>query len=77
MATFLKEREIGTGPVEELDHLTLSRWLAETIARWRLIGATILVTLIATILAVLFIPPVYRTQVFPLFEKIQMLSAAA
>ena len=63
MATFLKEREIGTGPVEELDHLTLSRWLAETIARWRLIGATILVTLIATILAVLFIPPVYRTQV--------------
>jgi uncharacterized protein involved in exopolysaccharide biosynthesis len=63
VATFLKEREIGTGPVEDSDHLTISRWLAETIVRWRVIGATMLVTLAATILAVLFIPPIYRTQV--------------
>ena len=63
MATFLKERELATGLADETDHLTVSRWLAETIARWRLIAAMLLVTLLAAVLAVLFIPPVYRTQV--------------
>lgn len=63
MATFLKEREITNEAVESPDHLTVSAWLAETIARWRLIGVVMLITLGAAILAVIVIPPVYRTQV--------------
>ena len=63
MATFLKERELATEPIVQSDHLTVSRWLAETIARWRVIGLVLLAAIAATILAVLVIPPVYRTQV--------------
>lgn len=63
MATFLKERELVTEPDVESDHLTVSRWLAETIARWRTIALVLLATVLGTILAVIFIPPVYRTQV--------------
>ena len=63
MATFLKERELATEPIVQSDHLTVSRWLAETIARWRVIGLVLLAAIAATILAVIVIPPVYRTQV--------------
>ena len=50
-------------PGETSDHLTISQWLAETLLRWRLIAATIAVTLVVAVLAVILIPPVYRTQV--------------
>jgi len=63
VATVLKEREIAGEPVESTDHLTLSRWLAETLLRWRLIALMIALTFVAAILAVIFIPPVYRTKV--------------
>ncbi len=63
MATVLKEREIAGEPVETSDHLTVSQWLAEAIARWRLIALVIALTFVATALAILLIPPVYRTQV--------------
>ena len=63
MATVLKEREIGGEPVDSPDHLTLSRWLAETLLRWRLMALVLAVTFVTAILAVVLIPPVYRTQV--------------
>lgn len=50
-------------PGETSDHLTISQWLAETLLRWRLIAATVAVTLVVAVLAVILIPPVYRTQV--------------
>jgi uncharacterized protein involved in exopolysaccharide biosynthesis len=59
----LKEREILTEPVDGSDHLTLSRWLAETLLRWRLIALVIGLTFVAAALAVIIIPPIYRTQV--------------
>jgi uncharacterized protein involved in exopolysaccharide biosynthesis len=60
----LKEREITSESGDGMpDHLTLSRWLAETIARWRLIALVIALTFVAAVLAVIFIPPVYRTSV--------------
>jgi uncharacterized protein involved in exopolysaccharide biosynthesis len=43
--------------------LTVSVWLAETLLRWRLIVATIVAMFVVAVLAVIFIPPVYRTQV--------------
>ena len=49
--------------IDAQDHLTLSRWLAETLLRWRLILWGVGLTFIAAVLAVLFIPPVYRTKV--------------
>jgi uncharacterized protein involved in exopolysaccharide biosynthesis len=63
MATVLKEREIAGDPVETSDHLTVSQWLAEAIARWRLIALVLALTVVTAALAVIFIPPVYRTQV--------------
>jgi len=63
VATVLKEREIAGEVVDTSDHLTLSRWLAETLLRWRLIALVLALTFVAAILAVIFIPPVYRTQV--------------
>ena len=59
----LKEREITSDPPDASDHLTLSRWLAETILRWRLIALVMLAVLIIAALAVVTIPPVYRTHV--------------
>jgi len=50
-------------PGDTSDHLTISQWLAETLVRWRLIAATMALTLVVAVLAVIFIPPVYRTQV--------------
>lgn len=44
------------------DHLTFSRWLADTLVRWRTIARTVGLTVIAAILAVIFIPPVYRSR---------------
>ena len=63
MATVLKERDIGGEPVDSPDHLTLSRWLAETLVRWRLVALVLALTFVAAILAIVLIPPVYRTQV--------------
>jgi uncharacterized protein involved in exopolysaccharide biosynthesis len=63
MATVLKEREIAGDPVETSDHLTVSQWLAQTITRWRLIALVLAVTVVAAIIAVVLIPPVYRTRV--------------
>jgi uncharacterized protein involved in exopolysaccharide biosynthesis len=64
VATVLKEREITSESGDGVpDHLTLSRWLADTIARWRLMGLVIALTFLAAVLAVIFIPPVYRTSV--------------
>ena len=63
MATVLKEREIAGDPVETSDHLTVSQWIAGAILRWRLIALVLALTLVAAVLAVILIPPVYRTQV--------------
>ena len=63
MATVVKEREIISDAVDTSDHLTLSRWLADTLARWRLIALVIALTFAATVLAILLIPSIYRTQV--------------
>ena len=63
MATVLKEREIAGDHVETSDHLTVSQWLAEAIARWRLIALVLAATVVVAVLAVVLIPPVYRTQV--------------
>jgi uncharacterized protein involved in exopolysaccharide biosynthesis len=43
-------------------HLTFSRWFAETLLRWRIIAAVMGVTIVMAILAVIFIPPVYRSR---------------
>jgi hypothetical protein len=53
VATATKEREISTETVDASDHLTLSRWLAETLLRWRLIALVIAFTFAATVLAFL------------------------
>lgn len=63
MATVLKEREISGEPIDGSDHLTLSQWLAGTFLRWRLIALVMVLTLTAAALAVVLIPPVYRTKV--------------
>jgi uncharacterized protein involved in exopolysaccharide biosynthesis len=63
VATAIKEREISADSVDTSDHLTLSRWLAETLLRWRLIALVVALTFVGTVLAVIFIPPIYRTQV--------------
>jgi uncharacterized protein involved in exopolysaccharide biosynthesis len=59
----LKELEISGEPRDQSDHLTLSQWLAGTVLRWRLIALVIALTLVAAVLAVILIPPVYRTKV--------------
>jgi uncharacterized protein involved in exopolysaccharide biosynthesis len=43
-------------------HLTFSRWLAETFLRWRIIARAMGVVIVAAILAVILIPPVYRSR---------------
>ena len=63
MATFLKERETINEPLDTSDHLTLSAWLAETLLRWRLIALVVALTFVVTVLAVIFIHPIYRTRV--------------
>lgn len=63
MATVLKEREISADAANAPDHLTLSRWLAETLLRWRLIAVVTAAMIVLAALAVLLIPPVYRTKV--------------
>jgi len=59
----LKEREISGEPIDASDHLTLSQWLAGSVLRWRLIALVMGLTLVAAVLAVIVIPPVYRTKV--------------
>ena len=63
MATVLKEREMTTELVDSSDHLTLSRWLAETLLRWRIIAVVVGLTFVAAVLAVILIPPIYQTRV--------------
>lgn len=43
-------------------HLTFSRWFAETLLRWRIIARVMGLTIVVAILAVIFIPPVYRSR---------------
>jgi uncharacterized protein involved in exopolysaccharide biosynthesis len=63
VATVLKEREMPTELPDAADHLTLSRWLAETLLRWRLIALVIGLTFVAVALAIALVQPIYRTQV--------------
>jgi uncharacterized protein involved in exopolysaccharide biosynthesis len=42
--------------------LTFSRWVAETIVRWRVIAVAMSLTLMIAVLAVILIPPVYRSR---------------
>lgn len=63
MATFLKERESAAEPINPPEQLTVSQWIAETVLRWRIIAAVTVATIAAAVVAVLLIPPVYRTQV--------------
>lgn len=44
------------------DHLTFSRWVGDTLVRWRIVVRAILVVLVLAVLAVLLLPPVYRTR---------------
>jgi Uncharacterized protein involved in exopolysaccharide biosynthesis len=43
-------------------HLTFSHWVADTLVRWRMIAATIGVLYLLAAIAVLVIPPVYRSE---------------
>jgi uncharacterized protein involved in exopolysaccharide biosynthesis len=43
-------------------HLTFSRWFAESLLRWRIIARVMGLTIVLAILAVIFIPPVYRSR---------------
>lgn len=43
-------------------YLTFSRWIADTLVRWRIIAATMGVVYLAAIIAVLVIPPSYTSQ---------------
>jgi uncharacterized protein involved in exopolysaccharide biosynthesis len=63
VATVRKELEISGEPIDASDHLTISQWLAETLLRWRIVAVVMGLTLVAAALAVVLIPPVYRTQV--------------
>jgi uncharacterized protein involved in exopolysaccharide biosynthesis len=42
------------------DHLTFSRWFADTLVRWRTIARVVGLMVVLAVLAVIFIPPVYR-----------------
>ncbi|HJP61608.1 MAG TPA: hypothetical protein VJ865_16485 [Gemmatimonadaceae bacterium] len=44
------------------DHLTFSRWFAETLLRWRIIARVVGLMIALAILAVIFVPPVYRSR---------------
>jgi uncharacterized protein involved in exopolysaccharide biosynthesis len=44
------------------DHLTFSRWFADTVVRWRTIARVMAAMLLVAVLAVIFIPPVYRSE---------------
>lgn len=44
------------------NHLTFSQWLAETLLRWRIIARVMGLTIVLAILAVILIPPVYRSR---------------
>jgi uncharacterized protein involved in exopolysaccharide biosynthesis len=59
----LKEREIPGAPADQSEQLTVSQWLAQTLLRWRLIAVVLALTITTAILALIFIPPVYRTKV--------------
>lgn len=44
------------------NHLTFSRWLADTLVRWRAIAGVMAATALLAVLALFFIPPVYRSR---------------
>ena len=44
------------------DHLTLTRWLAGVLLRWRLVAGITVATLLLGLLATFIIPPVYRSH---------------
>jgi uncharacterized protein involved in exopolysaccharide biosynthesis len=41
----------------------MASWLARTIGHWRLVASTLGITLVAAVLAVLIVPPVYRSKI--------------
>ncbi|HEX9607117.1 MAG TPA: hypothetical protein VF962_07805, partial [Gemmatimonadaceae bacterium] len=43
-------------------HLTFSRWLAETLLRWRLIAKMMGLAIVLAVLALIFIPPNYLSR---------------
>ena len=43
-------------------HLTLSMWFAETLLRWRIVARVLAAAFVVAILAVILIPPVYRSS---------------
>ena len=48
---------------EEVDrHLSFSRWVAETLLRWRIIARVMGLMIVLAVLAVILIPPVYRSR---------------
>ena len=44
------------------DHLTFSQWFANSLVRWRTILRVMGLMLVVAVLAVIFIPPIYRSQ---------------
>src|SRR4030088_1455143 len=44
------------------DHLTFSRWFADTLVRWRTIVRVVGLMLVLAVLAVIFLPPVDRSR---------------
>lgn len=44
------------------DHLTFSRWFADTLVRWRTIARVVGLMVVLAVLAVIFIPSVYRSR---------------
>lgn len=44
------------------DHLTFVEWVARTVAHWRIVAVTCVVAIVVAIVAVIFVPPVYRTR---------------
>ncbi|HEY8831895.1 MAG TPA: GNVR domain-containing protein [Gemmatimonadaceae bacterium] len=44
------------------DHLTFSGWFADTLVRWRTIARVVGLMVVLAVLAVIFIPPVYRSR---------------
>ena len=44
------------------NHLTFSRWAADTLVRWRVVVKTLLLVYVAGLVAVLVVPPVYRSR---------------
>ena len=47
---------------DEPSRLTFSRWVAETLVRWRIVLRAVLLAVGVAVLAVILVPPVYRSR---------------